>query len=197
MLYFQTKPDPVFLALLHQSLETELHEIARISKEKDFDVWSAGYAHISQVFTPYTALVTLEQLSAASQEPIVYRLTDAHWLLVYECLKNYCAVQNDLLREDQGGGVAIGAYQLHEIDFDKIAELYFWDSDFLFFPESQGVSSQPSEWRCWHMKETIDLTRDICPLPTQLRLIPVEEPAWRVPVDHEYFGPASIQYPDC
>jgi len=196
MLYFQTKPDPVFSAVLHHSLEMEVHEIARISKEKDFDTWSAGYAQMSQVFTPYTALVTLEQLFAASQEPIVYRLTDPHWLLVYECLKNYCAVHNDLLRDERGKGLAVGRYHLREIDFDHIAELYFWDSDFLFLPQREEMSKESSEWQGPDINEPIDLTTDICPLPTQLTLTPVKEPAWRVPDEYEYFGPASIRYPD-
>ena len=191
MLYFQTKPNPVFLVLLHHSLESELQEIARLSKEKDLDAWSAEYAHISQVFTPYTALVTLEQLTVASQDEIVYRLTDPHWLLIYECLKNYSAIHNDLLHEEQAEGITIGTYRFHEIDFDFIAEQYFWDTDFLFLADSPQFSNELIEWRDGSGEEPIDLTRDIRPFPSQLKMIPVEDPAWQGPLDYDSFGIVS------
>ena len=196
MLYFQTKPDQVFEAVLHETLETEMKEISRISGNKDLNAWIAGYAQISLAFTPYTATVTLEQLFSASREPTVYRLTDYHWLLVYECLKNYCAIHNDIIRDEQTRGLCIGLNHVGEIDFDQLTELYFWDSDFLFVFGSQEGFRETATFQCEEVESNPDLTVDIGPLPTQLTLTPVEDPAWRVPDPNEYVGPEWIRYPD-
>ena len=196
MLYFQTKPDQVFDAVLHETLETERREISRISGEKDLNAWIAGYAQISHTFTPYTAIVTLEQLLAASQESTIYRLTDYHWLLIYECLKNYCAVHNDLIRDEQTGGLCIGTYHVYEIDFDQVAELYFWDFDFLLGSGGQEAFRGTATCQCEEFEMNSDLTVDICPVPAQLQLTPTDEPVWRVQDTNEYLFPEWIRYSD-
>ena len=196
MLYFQTKPDPVFLAILHQALDTELNEVTRISVEKDFDVWEAEYSQISSMFTPYSALVTLEQLLATSKDSMVYRLTDFHWLLLYECLKNYCAIHNDMAREEPDGCLPVGGYRLREIDFEDLAVLYFWDTDFLLLPTQGEAATIYSSYLCEGTETSIDLTSGIHPLPTELKLIPVDNPAWRVSAPDDYFYIFSVRYPD-
>lgn len=196
MLYFRTKPDSVFLAVLSQSLETELKEVSRISREKDFDAWVASYAQTSLSFTPYSAFVTFEQLVEASRDVIVYRLTDYHWLLLYECLKNYCTLHNDMARDEKNGRLNVGGYDLQEIDFDQIVKLYFWDSDFLFLAEGKGPFPALNAFADLPCDETIDLTAGICPLPAQLKLVAETNPTWNVHDPDEYFGPESARYPD-
>ena len=196
MLYFRTKPDPVFLAILHQALESELQEITRISAEKDFDAWEAGYGTVCEVFTPYSALVTIEQLLIESQKVIVYRLSEYHWLLIYECLKNYCAVHQDLASQEEDHCLTITEYRLREIDFQGMVDLYFWDTDFLFLSDQDPSERLSEHFSCIRTPNTADLTADLQPHPMHLQFVPVHDPMWSLPEPHEYFGDHSRHYPD-
>jgi len=196
MLYFQIKPDPVFQAILHEALESERREISRISTEHDIDTWEAGYGQMSEVFTPYSALVTIEQLHIASQKELVYRLNNYHCLLIYECLKNYCAVHQDLAAQEQGHSLTISKYRLQEIDFQEMVDLYFWDMDFLFLSATSRSHEFDPDVSCVDNLNSNCLTMDLQPHPRYLQLTLVTDPMWRISQQDEFFHPFSHQYPD-
>ena len=92
MLYFARKPDLVFTAILHTALESEGESIKSFVNN-DLDLWEACYPESSRYFTATSSFDVLTQLFCASRDPIVYRLTDYHWLLLYEVLQNFCVVK--------------------------------------------------------------------------------------------------------
>jgi len=196
MLYFQIKPDSVFQAILHDALESDRLEISRISMENDIDTWEAGYGRMSEIFTPYSALVTIEQLCIASQTDTVYRLNDYHCLLIYECLKNYCAVHHDLAAQEEDQSLTISAYRLQNIDFQEMVDLYFWDTDFLFLSDTGPLQNLDDDSTCLDTLESTILTKDLQPHPRYLQLTLVTDPMWRIAQQDEFFHQHSRHYPD-
>lgn len=134
MLYFASRPDQVFTAILHDAME-DLHHMLT---EPDTDpgeaeeFWKANYPSAAKCFPLALAVYTIDRLLAASKDPTtIYRITDYHWLLLYDCLNTYCQVHNDFAREAAETVFPVGPYEIGEIDFDVIVDHYFWDTDFL------------------------------------------------------------------
>ena len=90
MLYFLHKPDPVFRAILKAAIQTGLTTLQESLADADSAYFDICYPYTSRCFTSTQAVPLLERLQIAARETNVYLITDYHWLLLYECLKNYC-----------------------------------------------------------------------------------------------------------
>ncbi len=111
MLYFASRPDSVFTAILHDALEDLLRTLTEpeTAPGEAEGIWNADYPSAAQCFPLALAVDTLGCLLAASEEPTtVCRLTDYHWLLLYACLETYCDVHNKYARGGGGSGVPGG-----------------------------------------------------------------------------------------
>ena len=193
MIYFQTKPDAVFEAILKEAFASEASEIQLLSDDGAIDSWEGLYPETSRRLCPYEAVRVLVQLSAAMKDSPVYRLTDLHWLVLYEALKNFCATHNDLLDDFDQRTRPVGDYNIGEVDGDALVNIYFWDTDFLLGnrgetrgdrqaghpPQRDGSQEDPGE-------------QDVS-IPA---LEPVDEPGWIVKEPQEYFRVGSTRYPD-
>jgi len=196
MIYFQTKPDSVFNTIVQEALISESIEIKLLADDGAIESWEGLYPESSQRFTPYSAVRIMHQLLAACRDSRVYRLTDDHWLVLYECVKNFCSSHNDLL-EDQGNGVRlIGKYKLGLLDDEGIVNIYFWDTDFL-------IPSHSDPWEFWPGEQDLEDDNSdqeaSCPAESDAvlsALEPVDDVAWTIPEDEEFFRSGSLQYPD-
>ena len=191
MIYFQTKPDAVFEAILKEAFASEASEIQLLSDDGAIDSWEGLYPETSQRLCPYEAVRVLVQLLAAVNDVQVYRLTDLHWLVLYETLKNFCATHNDLLDDYDQRTRPIGDFKIGEVDGEALVNIYFWDTDFLLRhreetwgdrqagtpPQWDGVGKDPGE-------QDVDISA----------LEPVSEPGWLV--KEPYFREGSTRYPD-
>ena len=192
MIYFQTKPDAVFEAILKEALASEASEIQLLSDDGAIDSWEGLYPETSRRLCPYGAVRVLVQLLAAVNDAQVYRLTDLHWLVLYETLKNFCATHNDLLDDFAQRTRPIGDYRVGEVDGEALVNMYFWDTDFLVCNRGETwgnrqVSNSPQEGT------EEDLGEQDVSIPA---LEPVSELGWIVREPHEYFRTGSTRYPD-
>jgi len=185
LIYFRHRPDAVFTAILHAALERELGKVAALNARHDLDAWEACYPHASRRFTIQSAVPALERLLGASQALAVYGVSESQWLLLYECLANYCAELNDVAPGQPDGLLPVGEYRLAEVDFDALVALYFWDTDFLVpRGDSTAARGPAGDARGWHAD------------PDELRLEKVEERAWREIDAGQVYRPGSHRYPD-
>ena len=185
MLYFRTKPDPVWIVFVDQALRWVLDEIRKISASNDSHAWLIGYPDLGRIFTPYSALITLEALVVANGATMVYRLNDYHCLLVYECFKNYGLWHNDELEAQSIPYTVIGGYRFGSIEVETITERFFWDDDFITLLCGDTGDVEEPHW-CSRVKPSNpDLAYGLCPHPDQLKLTVVEEVAWWVPDPQE------------
>ena len=197
VIYFQTKPDAVFEAILEEALLSEMTEVKMLADDGAIDSWEGLYPESSSAFGPYTAIRLMAQLLAATRDASVYHLTDVPWLVLYECLQNFCATHNDLVEDDPQGSRAIGAFRIGRVDGDAIVTIYFWDTDFLLRPmsndrdalEHDEFDEDPVDEETQESSE--DSVGNAVP-PLEI----VEEVAWIVPEAGAFFRTGSIEYPD-
>ena len=64
MIYFQTKPDEVFLAILDEALAGGLAEVNLISIEEDLEAWEGIFPVSADWVTPDSAVLVIKQLIA-------------------------------------------------------------------------------------------------------------------------------------
>ncbi len=191
MIYFQTKPDAVFETILKEAFASEASEIQLLSDDSAIDSWEGLYPETSQHLCPYEAVRVLVQLSAAVNDVQVYRLTDLHWLVPYETLKNFCTTHNDLLDDFDQHTRPIGDYKIGEVDGEALIKIYFWDTDFLFCNRGETWGDrQVSNPRQGDGTEENPSEQDVA-IPA---LEPVDELGWIV--REPYFRAGSTRYPD-
>ena len=100
----------------------------------------------------------VKQLLAISKEPDPYRITDYHYLLLFDCLRNYCDQFNMVAEEEPEGLLALGVgeYKLREIDFEGLIEIFFWDTDFAYAPELiEAIGEKLREESCEKVREVV------------------------------------------
>ncbi|MEO6202084.1 MAG: hypothetical protein ABIU05_07720 [Nitrospirales bacterium] len=185
MLYFRTQPDAVFIPFVRQALDCDLQAVRRVASHNDAEAWLVEYPAVGTLFTPYSALITLEELLVAHEASMVYRLTDYHWLLVYECLKNYCLWHNDQIYDGLVSFTMLAGYRFGLVDFATMINRYFWDHEFM-----ELLCVDADESGCCQCGECpdrsdSDLSYGLRPHPDKLKLTPVEETAWRIPEPEE------------
>ena len=197
MIYFQTKPAAVFEAILQEALLSEMTEVKMLADDGAIGSWEGLYPQTSVAFEPYTAIRVMAQLLAATRDVSVHRLADAHWLVLYECLQNFCAMHNELLEDDLHAFRSIGAFRMGHVDAEALVAIYFWDTDFLISSESEDVSLFENDIFGEDIAtDTIqdcssNLEEDNMPM-----LEVVDEIAWIVPEPSAFFRTDSTQYPD-
>ena len=194
MIYFQTKPDPVFNAILQEALISEAVEIKLLADDGAIESWEGLYPESSRRLTPYSAVRMLHQMLAAFRDANVYRLSDDYWLVLYECIRNFCATHNDLLEDFGNGFRPVGDFRIGVMDDDAIVNIYFWDTDFLLPPQRELWEFWPNEQEMEAPDEGPSPLRSTMEDMVMLEL--VEDVAWVVPAEDEFFRPGSLQYPD-
>jgi len=199
MLYFANKPDPVFTALLHAALEN-MHGMLVDPDADPADTtryWQAQCPLASKCFPLALAIYTMDRLLVASREPIIaYRITDYHWLLLYDCLDTYCSVHNDYAAENPERAFPVGQYEIGEIDFDAIVDRYFWDTDFLI--EASTVDGLGPEGRqaMGLSHEAFGIAQKLVPHNDELKFEALAEPEWgSEPLMEEPEGRRIPKYP--
>ena len=193
MIYFQTKPDAVFEAILKEAFTSEASEIRLLSDDGAIDSWEGLYPETSQCLCPYTTVRVLAQLLAAMNDSQVYRLNDLHWLVLYETFKNFCATHNDLLDDFNQHTRPIGDYQIGKVDGEALIKIYFWDTDFLFCRRGETWGDRQEIDPCQQDGTEENLWDQDAVIPA---LEPVSELGWIVGAPNEYFRSGSTRYPD-
>jgi hypothetical protein len=185
MLYFRTQPDPVFMVLLDQALRWELDTIRKISASDDLDAWLIEYPALERWFSPYSAVVTLEELVLANGQTTIYRPTEYHWLVLFEGLRNFCLWHNDRLLESRHAYRVMSGYRFGRLEFETIFDRYFWDQSFLAFPDLGLDHECASVYDEFMGEGGCDLASGLRPHPSKLRFTVVQDVAWHVPEPQE------------
>ena len=196
MIYFQTKPDAAFEAILQEALLSEMTEVKMLADDGAIDSWEGLYPQTSVVFGAYTAIRVMAQLLAATRDVSVYRLIDVYWLVLYECLQNFCVMHNELLEDDLHALRSIGAFRVGQVDGKALVAIYFWDTDFLLRPISQDENRFGKTFgEAVVSDSTQDFSEDLEENDMPMLEV-VDEVAWIVPEPSAFFHTGSIQYPD-
>lgn len=197
MLFFQKKPGPVFLEILHSALEIRRDMVRELSKEEgNAERWREDYHVLARCFTPLSLVSMLDCLLTASRDSRVYELTDYHWLVIYDCLEEYCDVVNDDASFSPDRMRPVGPYRIGRIDFDHLVEWFLWDIDFLHGDEIVGMGG---EWReDSHISpESYSIAAGLAPHPSELEIKPLgQAPNWDEAEDEPASGVIPLYPPE-
>ena len=164
MLRFTCTPDPAFDAIVTASLELALDMLRDECGGHDALV----DPRLEGMFTQAELAAEVEKLLLAHKSDTLYMLTEYHWLILYCVLEDAVAPHNDGVKED--GAQVIGGVLLAEIDFDAIAEVYFWDEDFLFDPDVYAGLSDQQKAELQFTDTTFGVVNRLEPHPEELAL---------------------------
>lgn len=175
MLHFASPSNSALTALVNDALEM-MHEDfdERFVDENEMQrIWKTQYPSAATVFPVPLVRPVNEQLLTASQRPEVYEITDYHWLFLFDCLRHYCGIHNDLVREEHGP-ISVGPYQIGQIDFDDLLDQYFWDLDFLLDAEDVVAIGMQGRRMLGMNQETFGLVLGMQPHPAELKIVQAE-----------------------
>ena len=133
MLRFATRPDKALTEIVTHCLEVALG-ILRDDSVTDDGAMACFYERLGVIFSRDELAKEIESLLAAHRSNDLYMPTEYHWLILHDVLHDGAEMHNDMVAEF--GPAKIGCVLLGEIDFDAVADIYFWDEDFLLEPEA-------------------------------------------------------------
>ena len=194
MLRFAENPDKIFTKILELSIINALDSIKDLSDISEFKIF---FPNASRNFNQRTANKTLKKLFKYNKSPWLWQLNDYHYVLLYDTLKLFCDLGNDLTGDTNEPVLTLSGYGIWEIDFEFLIEHYFWDEDFLIDQEIMLKLTGKGKAQLGFNKETFGITMGLSPHPDELKIklckrgnfIP-EYP------DSLYFNKKSRKYPD-
>ena len=209
MLYFQVRPDRVFLAILHEALQRTREELdfapAYAPTPEDHEEmdehYRALYPELTRFFERRELLEVLDHLLEASQQPTIYEITDYHWLVVHQCLESFCGLHNDAALGSDG---QVGPYIIDQIDSEAIVSRFFWDTDF-YMGSVLLQAEERAPGRVQATRQAWKIAAGLRPDPEDLQIVPVprgEEEIWPPDPDERpvpefgYVGPYPLLEPD-
>jgi hypothetical protein len=186
MLRFQTPLTAAAREIMVYCLEVAADEI--VDLYEDHEAWASAYPLASTCFTRELARRVLLELLDKLDAPEWYVLTDYHWLLMYECLKEQIALLHDapvpsvVTRLRTLAGDQDTAY-LHLpkrsrgtagvwIGFDEFVDVYFWDTDFLMDVGLLDHLAPEAKQQSGLSREVFGVTHALAPHPDELILKP-------------------------
>jgi hypothetical protein len=138
MLYFATRPDPVFTAVIDAALATAANWV-------DIpECWQTLAHHVVDGFPRHeNPRAALTKLQAAHRSPAVHRMSHFYWVLFYDCVAAYIKTHNGRIPRAHVTGAeqmpAIGPFRVGRIDLSSVVATYCWDLG--FFPDAVGDRS--------------------------------------------------------
>lgn len=140
MLRFASRPDKAFSEIVTESLALPL-DILEDENQAEDDAMSCFDPRLAAMFTCAELAHEVKRLSEAHEAEILYMPTEYHWLILADILKTGIEMHNQMV--DKFGPRKIGSVLLGEIDFDAVADIYFWDTDFLV--EAEAFNAMDAE----------------------------------------------------
>ncbi len=175
MIRFSLTPDECFQGIVTEAIEFFIDEFKNWGDESD-EIMDSHIEQVREIFDAPTLLMTLEKLLEAHQAPGLYMPTDYHFLVLYDVLELTIELHNDLI-EEEDSPEEIGGKLLGKIDFDWIADYYFWDLDFLSSPQDMNNLSSDAKATMRFSKETFGVVNRMAPHPDELEMKLVNEKA--------------------
>jgi len=206
MLRFQETPDRIFIEILKESMELVIDEIGDLvdysdNPKKAGNEFRLIFPLSARVFSPDTALRCLRDMLEKLFMTELFHLNNYHYLLIYDAVKLYTELHNDMVRtsgsrNEKMSAAAIGPYYIEKINFERIRDIYFYDTDFLIDPEVMLSLGEEEKKNMAFNPETFSITQGLAPHPEELILKKAAEEEYEIPETSVYFGPSSAIYPD-
>ena len=191
MLYFARKPDPVFSQIIDASLEWESDLMKGADGDEGFITCYSPC--IQSAFNIKELQSAIDNLLEAHRSEVLYELTNYHWLILHEILFSTTGLHN----EEMGEYGAFSDMEVGRIDFDYLADIYFWDIDFLIPMEwLDNMPMEAKEVMGLH-DETFGVVSGLKPHLSEIQLAEITlspDERWELPDDEFLYGEDSPYY---
>jgi hypothetical protein len=205
MLKFHTPPDKIFMAILTESMDlmiNQIRELLAVHRKNDAEACdlTSLMPNAGRVFVPETALKTLKKMLHCHAGPGLYQLNDYHYLLLYDTLKDFCDVHNDMVdsasNEHEKQRVSkVGAFHIERLGFDDLIDIYFYNTHFLINEDTMMNLNGDKKQELGMHEETFGISQGMSPHPEELKIRDEEEnPVLRV--ESRFWRSSSKVYPD-
>lgn len=197
MLRFQKNPDKIFTEVLEAAFTFIIDEIEDIPSHE----LKCFLPHSARQFTKNSAVNVLKDLIKYNKAPGLWRLTDYHYLLIYDSLETFCAegIVDEIMNNIKKNQPILkrNGFKVWSIDFDALIDIYFFDTDFLMNPEIFVNLSKEHKDQLGFSKEFFGITTGMKPHPAELKIELYEEGEF-IPEDPDSscFRINSREYPD-
>jgi hypothetical protein len=206
MLLFQETPDRIFIEILKESMEIGIDEVGDLVDYSDNPKKARNEFRLilplaARVFSPEIALKTLRDMLDKLFLPELYHMNNYHYLLIFDAVKLYAELHNDMVRtagsrDERMAAAAVGPYYIEKIDFERIQDIFFYDTDFLIDPEVMLSLGEEEKKSMDFNPETFSITQGLAPHPEELDLKEAFDGVYEIPETSMYFGRLSVVYPD-
>lgn len=201
MLRFSQETDIIFTKVLAEAFKLLIdylkNDISTFTKEElEGNVLQYHLAHAKRNFTVDTIIPVLQELAKRNRKPGLWELNDYHYLVIYDTLRYYCDIQNDLARDTGEPILRINNYTISELDFDEIIELYFWDTDFLIEEDMFLKLGEKEKQTLGTNKELFGIVTGLKPHSSELTIKLCEDGKFDPPEPNpKWFNPNQHCYP--
>lgn len=175
MLHFEKETDIIFTAILDEAFKLMISEFNNDTDSYTEDELKGGIlqyymAHAKRNFTVETILPVLRDLAKYNREPGLWEINDYHYVVIYDTLRYYCDIQNDLAKERGEPILLVNDYRVESLDFDEIVEFYFPDIDFLWPEDTLLNLNYNQKKQLGARKELFGVITGLKPHPDELEI---------------------------
>ena len=162
MIRLARKPDSIFSDLLDCAITQIVDDYLSVDDPRDQEEWlCASMPRGARFFTAPQAREQLLAIQKVYHDDRLYELTKYHWLLLYECLGTFAQGFNE-----QPVGWLAKKYGIEQIDFQRLIQLFFWDTSFLMDHLAKMSRQETRTMLIW--PESIGLTAGFTTHPDEL-----------------------------
>lgn len=166
MLFFAEKPDIAFHKIVQYSLEIASENLKEEYLDDD-DVMSNFYEQTSRVFNRKELLSQIKDILTAHTSNKLFRLTDYHFLILHDVIYTAVCLHNDFA---QSGEALFSDLEIKHIDFGCIADIFFWDEDFLISSDIFDNLLPDAKSSLNFSEETFGVVHGLKPHPEEVKL---------------------------
>jgi len=194
MLRFSRKPDKIFTEILESSFELVIDTIEENCSDDNLDCF---LPHAARNLSKETTIEVLRELIKHNRASGLWELNNYHYTLIYDILEMFCELMNEVAENSGEPILTLDRYKIREIDFERLIDLYFSDTDFLITPEAMAIMPAEVKKQLGIDEETWGVAMGMTVHPEELKIKLYEKgdfiPANPSPV---YFRETSKKYPD-
>jgi len=191
VLNFQSNPDIIFTEILNDAFDFGIAWIKDVPES-----YENMFPNACRNFSRDFAIKTLEDLKQYNKSEKLWMLNDYHFILIYDCLEEFCANKNDAGLDTGKPVYKIKEYKVYKLDFEYLIDAYFWDTDFLIEQEAFLNANTNIKEQLNIDPNTFGVVTGLKPHPTELKFTVAEDGVF-IPMNPvpDIFKKGSRTYP--
>jgi hypothetical protein len=176
MLRFAVRPDKAFNEIVTECLALAL-DLLKDEHQTDDEATSCFDQCLGAMFSRSELAREVERLSEARNAKVLHMPTEYHWLILADILTTGIELHNQAV--DEFGPRIVGSVLLGRIDFEAVADIYFWDEDFLIDAEAFNAMGAETKRQMQFSDGAFAVVNRMKPHPADLEMTVWSTDGWK------------------